>query len=156
MQREEGFKVIYLEKKGIKQNKRKEDVKAGKQRIISSQGHRTERSTSLSHFCQLTSFFHSSFWLCLSDSFIPSDSPLFSFSVCVFVHVCQRVTWSVIRVSGTELSHIDRARPQDSLSHVKSTVDLAGHQTEPSMGSLDMAIALKGQITMLHHICSSL
>lgn len=48
---------IFGEKRGIKQNKREEGMKAGKQRIISSQGHRTGRSTSLSHFSQLTSFF---------------------------------------------------------------------------------------------------
>lgn len=45
-------------------------TKAGQQRIRSSEGNRTGRSTSAWYFCQLTSFFQFSFWLCLSDSLV--------------------------------------------------------------------------------------
>lgn len=77
------------------------------------------RSTSLSHFCLSLStnpFFHS-FLVVLVCLTISCPLTLSCFiCVCVCMCVCQQVTWSVIRVSGTELSHIDRASPPLSVS----------------------------------------
>lgn len=84
--------------------------------------------------------------------------PCFLF-VCVCA--CHRVTWSVIRVSGTELSHIDRARPP-----LSSPASLSETQTESWLNwasdrarhwlTADTAFTLKGQTTTLHHIWYSL
>lgn len=118
--------------------------------------------------CQLNPFVHSSFWLCLSVWLFHA----LWLSLVFFVCVCQRVTWSVIRVSGTELSHTDRARPPLSYSlslppSFSRSLSFSLSQTQAE-GWLDWAsdrawhgltgdsgFPLKGQTTMLHHIWNS-
>lgn len=108
---------------------------------------RKERSTSLSHFClplSTKSFLPLLFLVvlvCLTLS-CPLTLPCF-LCVCVW----EPVTWSVIRVSGTELSHIDRARPpppQLSLWNTERESTWLGLRPSPAWAHCRRSFSLKG------------
>lgn len=108
---------------------------------------------SLSFFClslSTNSFLPLLFRLCLSVRLFHA----LWLSLVVFVCICQRVTCSVIRVSGTELSHIDRACTLLALSQTESWLDWASDWAQHGL-TADPASPLKGQFATLHHIWNS-
>lgn len=139
-------------KKGMKQNKRKEDTNRKAKETKSYLLTRTQKREGLllppiSVFhCQLTLFFHSSFCLCLSvlTPSCPLTLPCF---LCLYVcvRVCVRARKSHGVLSGcqaqschtlTEPAHPSLALPLSlSLKH-RLRVDSTGPQTELDMGSL--------------------
>lgn len=144
-----------LQEKGIKTKMRREDTKAGEQRIVSSKGHGKGRATSQSNYCLSlsTNVFLSLLFLVVLVYLTPScplTIPCFRF-VRVCVCASQQVTWSVIRVSGRVVTHWQS--PPNTLTH-SHTLDWATYRTRHGLTTVT-AFPLKGLITVLHHIWNS-
>lgn len=168
MHRWDGFKVRAVGKRGWRRKWGERTWRQGEQRIVSSKGHGKGRATPQSNYClSLSTNVFLSLLLVVLVYLTPScplTSPCFRF-VRECVCASQQVTWHVIRVSGTELSHIDRARPPHSLSlththkhahtHTHSwRADWATDRTKHGLTAVP-AFPLKGLITGLHHIWNS-